>query len=238
MAGHFGGIDNTIKDMQLHGSVGEVDTHGHGVGVTLTWYGENGFYVDSVAKWTWYKSDIRSSFAGDRHSIKDNKGFGQVYGIEVGKTIQLPVRGLSMTPQVQYVHSNMQNDSFIDGNGDRFSYDNTIGKLGRFGVSLNREWNSVSSCGEARRVEVYGVANMYREFDAGSVMKHRRAATGELLRYTTSAEKWWAGASVGTTVDWGDNRYSVYGEVGYRATLRNSGDNNILHGEVGFRFNF
>lgn len=158
---------------------------------------------------------MKSSAGADHHSIKDNDGLGQVYSLEVGQTFQL-CNGWSVTPQAQYVYSSIRNDSFFDKHDDRYSYKTATGKLLRVGVGANRDWNFQSAGGDTRRFELYGVANVYREFDAGTEMKHYNQTTGAMTTYKTTAEKWWAGASVGATYDWCDSKYSVYGEVGFR----------------------
>ena len=239
LSGHFAGVKSEMKKMALAGSRGKIDSDGHGFGATLTWYGEYGFYVDAVAKWTWYESDMKATHQGVVSRQNDNKGLGQVYSLEVGKTFNLGTKGLSITPQVQYVHNAIQTDSFYDEHGEKFSYKNSVGKLLRMGVGLNREWSYNSASGDRRRFELYGVGNVYHEFDGKTQMKHdMRPNQNRVDIYRSEAEKWWAGGSVRATYDWCDSRYSVYAEAGYRTTLRRSGDNHILHGEAGFRFNF
>src|SRR5690606_11185513 len=45
-----------------HGD-GGIDTDGYGIGGTLTWYHDNGFYLDGQARATWYDSDLDSKLA-------------------------------------------------------------------------------------------------------------------------------------------------------------------------------
>ncbi|WP_183664272.1 autotransporter outer membrane beta-barrel domain-containing protein [Phyllobacterium trifolii] len=43
---------------------GSIDTDGYGFGGTLTWLGQNGFYVDGQTQLNWYDSDITSDTLG------------------------------------------------------------------------------------------------------------------------------------------------------------------------------
>ncbi|WP_343219498.1 autotransporter outer membrane beta-barrel domain-containing protein, partial [Phyllobacterium endophyticum] len=54
---------------------GSIDTDGYGLGGTLTWYGQNGFYLDGQAQATWYDSDLRSSTLGT-NLAEGSDGFG------------------------------------------------------------------------------------------------------------------------------------------------------------------
>ena len=50
------------KTNSAHGD-GDISTDGYGFGGTLTWYGENGFYLDGQGQVTWYRSDLHSTTA-------------------------------------------------------------------------------------------------------------------------------------------------------------------------------
>lgn len=149
----------------------------------------------------------------------------------MGKVFDL-CRGWSVTPQLQGIFTRITNDSFNELHGDRVRYDDTDSITARAGVALNRERIFTTACGDVRRLEGYLLANVYREFKGET-----RMTVGN-TRYSAKGEKWWGGLGVGGTFDWRDSKYSVYGEVEYRASFNGIKDNHILHGEVGFRMNF
>lgn len=48
---------NVSTDISSVYGAGTIDTDGYGFGGTLTWYGQNGFYVAGQAQATWFDSD-------------------------------------------------------------------------------------------------------------------------------------------------------------------------------------
>lgn len=76
-----------------------ISSDGYGFGGTLTWYGNEGFYVDGQAQTTWYNSDLSST--PTHKSLVSGKRFAI--------TSQW-----SVTPQAQLVYSNVSFDSFND----------------------------------------------------------------------------------------------------------------------------
>ena len=52
---HYGTASSDVSSIFGDGSI---DATGYGFGGTLTWYGNNGFYVDAQAQATWYDSDL------------------------------------------------------------------------------------------------------------------------------------------------------------------------------------
>jgi fibronectin-binding autotransporter adhesin len=80
----YGSIDS---DVESPSGTGSIDSDGYGVGGTLTWYGNTGFYVDGQAQATWYDSDIASDQLGAL--IEGNDGTGYGLSIEAGKKIAI-----------------------------------------------------------------------------------------------------------------------------------------------------
>lgn len=54
-------VNGAADVYSAHGD-GDIKTNGYGFGGTLTWYGENGFYIDNQAQVTWYDSDLNVDF--------------------------------------------------------------------------------------------------------------------------------------------------------------------------------
>ena len=72
----------------VHGN-GDIKTDGYGFGGTLTWYGDNGFYIDGQGQLTWYRSDLYSSTAKKNLAGGKNNGFGYALSVEAGQRITI-----------------------------------------------------------------------------------------------------------------------------------------------------
>jgi len=59
----YGSINTSVGNAA---GTGTIKAEGYGLGVTATWYGNDGFYVDTQAQVNWFDSDISSSTAGTR----------------------------------------------------------------------------------------------------------------------------------------------------------------------------
>lgn len=68
---------------------GKIKSDGKGLGGTMTWYKDNGVYVDTQAQAVWFDSDISSSSSAAARQIEGNKGFGYGLSVETGKRIAL-----------------------------------------------------------------------------------------------------------------------------------------------------
>jgi outer membrane autotransporter protein len=107
ISGHY---DTVAADTSFYGN-GTTRTSGGGIGGSVTWYGDNGFYVDGQRQASWLNGDLKSAVVGS--IINGNDGFGYSFGAESGKRIGIG-NGLSLTPQAQLSYSTVTFDNFID----------------------------------------------------------------------------------------------------------------------------
>lgn len=206
---------------------GEISSDGYGLGGTLTWYGENGFYLDGQGQVTWYMSDLSSALA--RTSLTDdNDGFGYTLSLEGGKRIAIDP-AWSVTPQAQLVYSNVDFDAFTDAFGARVSLDRGESLQGRLGLALDHENSWQNDNGTLNRTHVYGIANLYYEFLEGT----RVDVSG--TSFASRNDRVWGGVGVGGTYNWDDDKYSIYGEGLVNTSLNNFGDSYSVKGQAGFR---
>ncbi|MFC5387739.1 autotransporter outer membrane beta-barrel domain-containing protein, partial [Aquamicrobium segne] len=91
---------------------GTISTDGYGFGGSLTWYGNDGFYVDGQGQVTWYDSNLFSTLA-NTSLVSGNDGFGYALSLETGKRFAITPEW-SLTPQAQLTYSNVRFDSFDD----------------------------------------------------------------------------------------------------------------------------
>ena len=213
---------------------GKIKSDGKGMGGTMTWYKDNGVYVDTQAQVIWFDSDISSSSSAAAQQIEGNKGLGYGLSVETGKRIALKRPHWSWTPQMQLAYSNVDFDSFSDVNGLAVKRGSADSLQGRLGAALNYEKSYKNENDENyRSVKVYGLFNVYHEFHDGTNV----LIAGD--NFASKNDPTWLGLAVGGTYNYGRNsQYSLYGELGISTSAKNFGDSHVLRGEVGFRYRF
>lgn len=224
LTAHYGTISGDIDS--LYGN-GDIDTTGFGLGATLTWYGDNGFYVDAQSQATWYDSDLKSDLV-DGAMESGNNGFGYALSLETGR--RFAASGpWSITPQAQLVYSSVDFDTFNDRFGARVSLDDGDSLVGRLGVALDREESWQRTDGQTARAKIYGIANLYGEFLDGVAVDV--SGTG----FETRNDPVWAGLTLGGSYFWNDECYQLYGEIAAKSSLKDFGDSYALSGTAGLR---
>ena len=221
---HYGTASSRVRSPY---GVGDIDTTGHGLSATMTWYGRNGFYVDGQAHFTLYDSDLHSATA-ERDLVNGAEGQSHGLSIEVGRRFALS-GNWSLTPQGQVAFSAYAFDDFTDVFGARVSVDESDSILGRAGIAASYDVDRLDSNGQVSRKHLYGIANLYRDFADGSTVQVAGTA------FSSRNERLYGGIGAGGSLAWADDRYSLYGELLYRASLENAGENDEVSGTVGFR---
>jgi len=197
---------------------GSIRTRGYGAGATLSWFGPQGFYVDSRAQLTWFDSKLKSSVLG---KLADgNDGTGQAYSVEVGKRSPLSGR-LSVTPQIQMAYSTVGFDRFTDPNGAEVS--------SRLGDSLKTRWG-ISLDRQDAGSHLYAVANLSYEWLDGTVTQ----VSGTPI--ARGNERLWGELGLGGSVQLG--RVTLYSQVSADTALRDFGKSYSLKGTGGLRLAF
>lgn len=221
---HYGQVNGDIASAS---GLGEIDAQGYGVGGSLTWYGLNGFYVDAQAQVSWLNSDISSTTLGT--VLADgNDGLGYALGIEAGYKFALN-ETWSLTPQAQLVYSRIDFDDFTDPFGATVALRDGDSLRARVGLAAEYETRWTAANGTKSRASLYGIANLYHEFLDG----YRVAiADGEV---TSRNDRLWGGIGVGGTLNWNDDRFSVYGEASVATSLEHFGDSHSVAGTIGLR---
>lgn len=214
----------------VHGK-GDIKTDGYGFGGTLTWYGDNGFYVDGQGQLTWYRSDLYSSTAKKNLADGKNNGFGYALSIETGQHIAIDDHW-SVTPQAQLQYSNVDFDDFTtrwESSKTDVAPDKGDSLRGRLSVSLDYQNAWQNAQGTTNRSIVYGIANLYNEFLDGTRVNLGTKA------FANKQERLWGGIGLGGSYNWNDDKYSLYGEGSVNTSLNHFGDSYTYKGTVGLR---
>jgi outer membrane autotransporter protein len=209
---------------------GKISTTGYGFGATLTWYGENGFYVDGQAQGMIFSSSLKSALIFF-DMARDNDGVGHALSVETGKRIALG-GGWTVTPQAQLVYSAIDFDSFNDRFGARVSLEHADSLKGRLGLSAENSRSWVGDGGRLVRTNVYGIANLYYEFREGTQVNV--AGTP----FANANERLWGGIGGGSSYNWSNDQYSLYAEAQLSTGLEHFGDSYSVGGTLGFRAKF
>ncbi|KAB2658097.1 hypothetical protein F9K94_07830 [Brucella tritici] len=206
---------------------GYTDTRAWSLGATATWYGNNGFYVDTQGQLTWFDNDLSSD---DMNSALATgaKAFGYAMSVEAGQRVAIDDHW-SLTPQAQLMWSSLDADAFQDIMGNRVGLDNANSLTARLGIAANYRSDWADEAGRMVNTSVYGVANLYQSFLGGM----RINVAG--VDIDTDNDKTWAGIGAGGSYAWEDQKYAVYGEGSINTSLNHFANSYALKGTVGFK---
>ncbi|WP_160113694.1 autotransporter outer membrane beta-barrel domain-containing protein [Phyllobacterium salinisoli] len=210
----------------VHGR-GSINVDGYGFGGTLTFYGEDGLYLDGQAQATWYHNDLSSETA-HRTLASSNDGFGYALSLEAGKRFAL-TPAWTITPQAQFTWSQVDFDGFNDSFGVQVSHNKSDSLRGRLGISVDygQAWRDKQ--GRLTRADIYVIANLHHEFQEGSKIE----VAG--VSFASENDPTWGGIGTGGTYSWADGRYALYGDVSLDTSLENFADSYKISGNLGLR---
>lgn len=139
----------------------------------------------------------------------------------------------SITPQAQLSWNSIDFDDFTDAFEARVKKDDGDSLLGRVGVQFDRETQWQGADGKTQRIKNYIAGNLYYDFlDDGTKVD----LAGVSLTHLD--DQFWGGLGVGSSYNWSDDTYSLYGEVNARSSFNDFGDSYALSGTVGFKAKF
>ncbi|QND54765.1 autotransporter outer membrane beta-barrel domain-containing protein (plasmid) [Phyllobacterium sp. 628] len=205
---------------------GKIDVDGYGIGTSLTWYGDTGFYADALAQYSWFDTSLASSLPGGR-GTDGIDGTGYALSIEAGKRFEM-ANGFIITPQAQLIYSSVDFDSFTDKANAAVSLKQGDSFRGRLGINVEHQDTFVSSNGTVSRTSVYGIANLYYEFLNGSKV----SVAG--LDFANRDDRLWGGLGIGGSYNWHNDKYSLYGEASINSSLEGAGSY-AVNGNLGMR---
>lgn len=218
------------SDISSFSGDGTIDTDGWGVGGALTWYGNNGYYLDGQLQLTWYDSKLVSDTL-EKSLADGNKGFGYGLSLEGGRRIEVNEHW-SITPQARLVWSSVDFDSFHDVAEVPVDLRNGDSLNARIGLAA--EYRNAWRDGNNRLTQTnfYLAANLYQEF-----MDDYKIRAGG-VDFKSENDKTWGGIGAGGTYAWADGKYALFGEGMVKTSFADFGDNYSLKGTLGFKVNW
>ncbi|MCH9809234.1 MAG: autotransporter outer membrane beta-barrel domain-containing protein [Alphaproteobacteria bacterium] len=223
---HYGGAR---ADVASPFGDGEINARGGGVGLTGTFVGAEGFYLDAQGRATWSTADLGADLLGALE--KDNRGFGYGLGLEVGQRLDL-MKAVSITPQGQLTFKSIDFNAFTDRFNGTVSLLDGDSLAGRLGVLIDTQSQWREADGSRSHKKLYAIANVEFEFlDATKV-----DVSG--VEFHSSAEKLWGEIAVGGSISLSDDAVSIFGEIGGKTGLRNFGDSFGVTGKAGLRIKY
>ncbi len=214
-------------DIRAYSGKGSINTTGYGPGLTLTWYGNNGFYVDGQLQMMFFDSDLDSDTIG-KPLTSSNKGNGYAGSVETGWRLDSDT-GFAVTPQAQLIWSRVDFDSFEDRFDSKVSLSEGNSLLARLGVSGDRrdEWQAQDKTRTRSLLQV--TLDVYQELGDG------RSVDVAEVNFASRDARTQIATGVGGTLAWNDGRYEVYGNLGVQASPHNPSDNYGAGGNIGVR---
>ncbi len=209
-------------DIASETGAASISTDTMSAGLSATWYGSAGFYLDGQVQYNAFDSTVMS---GGTESSTDGTGYASA--LEIGTWIPLVGTGWDINPRGQVSHTVIAFDDFTSGGGLDTSLDSAESL--QVGLGLNAEY-AADSIGQG--FTFYGSAMVSRELadDITTIV----AGTPVI----SEAEDWTGEMGLGVSHGFGNGRGSLYAEASYSAGFDNPGDNNSLSVMLGGQVSF
>ncbi|MGB3335840.1 MAG: autotransporter outer membrane beta-barrel domain-containing protein [Devosia sp.] len=223
-------IGNISADIGSASGSGKVTGTAVGLGGGLTWFGDSGLYLDAQGKLTWFDTSLYSNTLG-RSIVSGNDGFGYAFSLETGQQFAVGDKW-SVTPQAQMSYSRVGFTDFLDPFGNTVRLDRSDSLVGRLGISADYEADWQDTNGQAGSTHLYGVANASYEL---------LGDTSTLIGTDSVSSKndpLWGGVGLGGSLDWADERVSLFGEANVATSLNNVGKSYSLGVTAGINGKF
>lgn len=217
---------NASADVSSRVGGGDVVTQLFGMGATMTWYGNNGFYVDGQAFGNVINNDI--TIAGTP-TLSMQQSYGYSLSAETGYRFDV-APGWAVTPQAQLTWGSVNFDDFTGVYNEDVSLVNGDSLAARMGLQTDYRTDWTTATGEARSASFHGIANVYYDFtnDPSEVR-----VSG--VNMSTDDGDWTGEIGIGGSYTWLNGKLGINGDVTASTGLENFGDSYGLTGKVSFQ---
>ncbi|WP_338805018.1 autotransporter outer membrane beta-barrel domain-containing protein [Xenorhabdus griffiniae] len=211
----------------VHGE-GKIRANGYTIGVTGTWYGNNGFYLDGLTQLTYFENDLDSKTAS-RQLGNNKSALGYALGLEAGQRFDLTPKW-SLTPQVQLVHSAINMNDFHDTFGAKIRFDQSRNVKLRVGATIDYSQKWSEDQGKAEKAaNLYGLFNLRQE-----LLGRNDAVDVANVAFHGGNDRTWAETGIGGSYNWNDGNSFIYGQTSVNTSLNNF-DSYELSAKIGLR---
>ena len=135
---------------------GSFDSEGFGLGTSLTWFGNNGLYLDAVGSVDFVSIDATSQGGGELVNGYDDVVYSA--SAEIGKRIELQ-GGTALIPQAQLSWGKMRDGQFTDKLGNVISFADRETLTSRIGLTVEQDVTD-TAFGSGK---IYGFGNMLND---------------------------------------------------------------------------
>ena len=217
---------NANADVSSRVGGGDVVSQLFGLGATMTWYGNNGFYVDGQAFGNVINNDL--TIAGTS-TLSMQQSYGYSLSAETGYRFDV-APGWAMTPQAQLTWGSVNFDDFTGVYNEDVSLVNGDSLAARMGLQTDYRTSWTTATGEARSASLHGIANVYYDFtnDPSEVW-----VSG--VNMSTDDGDWTGEIGIGGSYTWLNGKLGINGDVTASTGLENFGDSYGLTGKVRFQ---
>ncbi|MNM79774.1 Pertactin autotransporter precursor [compost metagenome] len=134
---YVGGMVGAAKSTQNYGdgSSGEIDSKL--IGAYATWLDDNGYYVDTVAKYNRMDNEVKTTSNSGQQVKGSYKTDGYGADVEVGKHIKLN-DGWFIEPQAELTYTHTEGASYTASNGLKVDADDADSLQGRVGALFGK----------------------------------------------------------------------------------------------------
>ena len=224
-------LDSKSRSFSRYGD-GDIKTQAYGLGGALTWYGDNGLYLDAQTQFSWYKTDLYADLTRKNH-VSDHNNTGYGFSVEVGKRVQYN-EFWSFTPQAQLSYSGLNLKDYTDFYNASVHHSNTNDLLGRVALATNYENTWQDTTGFARKLDLYGMVGVQQNFTGDSNL----ILVSGTPFYTGGQAKTELQLTVGSTYSWNDGKYALFGTVETSGATKDISSNYSIAGNIGFKIHW
>ncbi len=223
------------SDLTTETSSAKIDGTGFGLGITGTWYGNSGTYVDLQSLVSLTRADYSSAVAGELANDQDATALA--FSAEVGHRMAVSEH-TALVPQAQLSYARIWGGEFTDNQGTEVDLGTNDSLIGRLGLAYEYEYSEGWLFGDRaaagpqhQREKVYAIANILHDFSDDSSVS---VGSADLA---SSGQDTWGEIGLGGSMTWDENKV-VYTEGSYRRAFDQGDDNWGASVEVGFRMSW
>ncbi len=209
---------------------GRISGTGGGLGLSATWHGIDGLYVDLQGQANWIHADFSTSNQGSL--VRNETATAHALSAEIGHLYALN-GNMALVPQAQVQWGQLNSERFTDSQGNVVDLGTNSQTIGRLGLAYEYYPDGVASAEKSPDArKVYAIFNILHDFSDASQVE---VAGAELA---SRDQRVWGEIGLGGSMAIAPNTV-VYGEASHRTSLSgDASDNTASYLTGGFRMHW